>query len=1021
MINRYLIKNSPLVSLNNFNRQDKGVFIQQDRDGLSYSDGDVEEQYIYRVISSVGDVSSLSEELRNFERDWASECHLSSKRANVFRALDFSDVHYVLEIGSGCGAITRFLGEQGGQVDAVEGSLRRAEITRLRCRDLDNVHVFHADFNTLKLPESHYDLALLTGVLEYAGKFAKSGKGPVDAAVAMLKRIVTCLSPGGKVIVAIENRIGFKYLAGACEDHFSRPWVGVSNYPDCDDPTYREKQGIETWDKGQWKEMLKRLQGVSSSWYYPFPDYKLATSLLAEDFIRNSSSAWSCLSRISSRDYTAIWHSSLDEQLFWQTAAAAGSLEEMANSFVLILQRRGAIDSEKSLVPFDFVHYSGHGRKPEFRVIVEKRKGEHTVKKRRIFQRTNPDHDAVVVQHLEDEPFYEGKPLAVHWANVLRSCSSSVTLDALLKKYYQYVIKECERVSANRLLDLLPFNIIIAEDGTWHSFDQEWVAKQDVVPQFIFFRAVLYFYLENKEILRPFCRRQNLKNGWEFVEYCLGRLLYSGEFNLKEFIAFENKIQQAVGRSEVVDSVECILDSTLEHTKNAWSWEKTSLVWGEEEVVVSKPVSSSQCDQGQSIIFQLPNEACSSPYIQLSLGIPKEKIGLVFTLHSFVLYGCLAAGKRDKIIPIEPDKKMPSLITLTGLTFYPNIRGGVFVVDEKEPQVLHFLFPQVDDRQKFSSLDCEVVLEVFGESDIHVYLEQCKIEKQCLAVLLEEKQQQLAQIEGSRAWQLLLRLKKAKEKIVGLLEWKTRETLVALGEISVSDNQGEDLKGEMISVILPVYNTGPDELRRTVESVLVQSYPNWELIIVDSCSTDMITQHALAGIKHPKIKIHYLKKSHNLTTAMDEGASLAVGSWITILGHFDRYRPDALWTFLQEVAGGEQDVLYCDEEIIERSGDVLDVRNKPGFNIDKLDGIDIIGRTLFIRRSLYKQAGGLNHELDGVHLFDLVLRASQYTEKIVHVKQALYQTRQFVPPTQDELDRVYSISKRVWERYKDTR
>ena len=363
---------SPLITLNKYTARDSGVFACRDAEaeGLSYSDGDAEEEYIYRVLASAEDLSSLSEELRGFERDWASECHLSSKRANVFRALDFSSVQHVLEVGSGCGAITRFLGEQGMDVDAVEGSLRRAEITRLRCRELDNVAVIQANFNDLQLPEGQYDLALLTGVLEYAGKFSKAEVDPVTAAVAMLDRIISCLRPGGALVVAIENRIGFKYLAGACEDHFSRPWVGLSNYPDCDDPQYQAKQGIRTWDKGQWQHMLEHLKGISTRWYYPFPDYKLAASLLSEDFIQSSSAAWSCLSRVRSRDYTAVWHSTIDEQLFWQTAAAAGALEEMANSFVLVLTREGKGASAGDLVPFDFVHFSGHDRRLEYRLGI---------------------------------------------------------------------------------------------------------------------------------------------------------------------------------------------------------------------------------------------------------------------------------------------------------------------------------------------------------------------------------------------------------------------------------------------------------------------------------------------------------------------------------------------------------------------------------------------------------------------------------------------------------------------------
>ncbi len=750
---------SPLVKMNGYTALTSGVFARPDAaaEELAYSDGDAEEEYIYRALTSAQDLSSLSDELRGFERDWASECHLSSKRANVFRGLDFSDVSHVLEIGSGCGAITRFLGEQDMAVDAVEGSMRRAEITRLRCRGLDNVTVIQADFNTLALPEGEYDLALLTGVLEYAGKFSAPGEDPTAAAVAMLGRIIRCLKPGGTLLVAIENRIGFKYLAGAGEDHFSRPWVGVSDYPDCADPQYLDKQGIMTWDRSQWRQMLAQLDGISSRWYYPFPDYKLATSLLSEDFIQHSSSAWSCLSRVRSRDYTAVWHSTVDEQLFWQTAAAAGSLEEMANSFVLVLTRGGGKERCAEPVPFDFVHFSGHGRRAEYRVKVVKKRGQDTVTTTRLNPGREPDPAAAVIQHLEEEPYFAGQLLAVHWLNVLRVCSASATFERLLQQYYQYLVAECDAAAAERLVDLLPFNIIVGVDGSWHSFDQEWQIGTKISPQFILFRAVFYFFLENKELLQPFCTRQSLRDGWAYVRYCLDHVLGPAEYDLGKFVRQENEILQAISLPESFSSVESILDTRPERAPDIWSWEKTSVVWGT-DAVIAEPVSSSPDGEGQRIVFSLPPEACSSDFIQLRLGIPEHQIGKLFSIRCFALYGCRPDGGREKIMPAEEGQVMPPLMQLTGLLSLPVTDEGIFVVDEKEPQVLHFLFAESCGKEEYTALECEVVL-AFSSGVV----------MQAVADMLIEKKQQLSEIEQSRAWQMILKIRQVKEKILSLL------------------------------------------------------------------------------------------------------------------------------------------------------------------------------------------------------------------------------------------------------------
>src|SRR5690606_12339781 len=109
---------------------------------FTYNDGDEIEQRLLSALKFCDDVSVLSKELLAHQIDWASEYHLSSDRANLLRP--FSDIFKsanVLELGCGCGAITRYLGESGASVIAVEGSQQRATIAAERCRDLKNVSV----------------------------------------------------------------------------------------------------------------------------------------------------------------------------------------------------------------------------------------------------------------------------------------------------------------------------------------------------------------------------------------------------------------------------------------------------------------------------------------------------------------------------------------------------------------------------------------------------------------------------------------------------------------------------------------------------------------------------------------------------------------------------------------------------------------------------------------------------------------------------------------------------------------
>jgi len=140
---------------------------------IYYSDADAAEKYLKNVVMKAQDLSSLSLELEGAIHDSVSEYHLSSQRANLLRGFNLDSIKNVLELDSGCGAITRYLGELGMNVDAIEGSSQRAEITRLRCRDLEDVHVINANFNDLVFPEAGYDAILLIGAVEYAQKYLK--------------------------------------------------------------------------------------------------------------------------------------------------------------------------------------------------------------------------------------------------------------------------------------------------------------------------------------------------------------------------------------------------------------------------------------------------------------------------------------------------------------------------------------------------------------------------------------------------------------------------------------------------------------------------------------------------------------------------------------------------------------------------------------------------------------------------------------------------------------------------------
>src|SRR5262249_39559638 len=152
-----------------------------------------------RAVKAADDVTDNASALKAFTSDWPSYYHLAPGRSNAIRALELPRDIKIIELGAGCGAVTRYLGEQHQTVHSLEGSPRRAAICRERCRNLPNVNVYVADFSNL-IPEPEYDVVLLNGVLEYAPSFFKENiaTDPVNALVQFAKSL---LKPGGIVVI----------------------------------------------------------------------------------------------------------------------------------------------------------------------------------------------------------------------------------------------------------------------------------------------------------------------------------------------------------------------------------------------------------------------------------------------------------------------------------------------------------------------------------------------------------------------------------------------------------------------------------------------------------------------------------------------------------------------------------------------------------------------------------------------------------------------------------------------------
>ena len=294
---------------------------------LPYEDG--AEAELLELFRTVENRRVGSDELAAAVHDWPTAYHLSPERAVLLTPLAVGSGDRVLDIGAGSGVNTRICADRGAVVTAVEASAARASLIAHRCAGLDGVEVLCGPLDALgDERRGVYDVALVVGVLEYAGTSQGGGGGPEG----LLNQVVNALAPGGVMVLAIENRLGLKYLLGFPEDHLGLPWVGWEGYRS-GEPT--------TWSRRELAQMIAEAGLVAQKWLYPFPDYKLPSAVLSEELYQQPD-AVDLVDQIvghpTSREYAQPVLVA-DDRAAHRTMVAAGLGPDVANSFLVVAAR----------------------------------------------------------------------------------------------------------------------------------------------------------------------------------------------------------------------------------------------------------------------------------------------------------------------------------------------------------------------------------------------------------------------------------------------------------------------------------------------------------------------------------------------------------------------------------------------------------------------------------------------------------------------------------------------------------
>ena len=964
-----------LIKLNDFTQGENRVWFDASQGDVDfgYSDGQEIEQRLKAIFTNASDLSCTSYELKSHISDWPTEYHLTPVRSNLIRALDLTGVKRVLELGCGCGSISRYLGDvkhaDGSviQVDSIEGSPVRAELAALRCRDLDNVTVSTANFNQIKFPENYYDLVLYVGVTEYAGRFSdrETDTEALQDLLALAKRAAT---KDGIVMVAIENRTGMKYVQGANEDHYAKPYVGIHNYA--------QPAGIRTYTKGEWQEQITLAGFTQQEFIYPFPDYKIPTIFLGEDYVDQNPFSFNHLEACRSRDYVRIFDFASREALFWESAAATQTMGEFANSFMILMGDNP--EKIEKMSRYDFLHLPSYERNLEFCMSIAKPKGEDHIVREYIdddLQKRQQIIDLVEHCRIEKEPFFQGTMLSVEWSRSLISYPELNVFEQFLRDYFAFL--QNRQQSKQLTIDLLPSNIVVQKNAEseinpkhYQVVDEEWQLKgalaDKLSAELVYFRAILFFYMVYPDFVEDkIIAQKKLHTLQDLLAYSfavIDKRLQPDQ--ILEYADVNEQFQNLISSRPANIDYQTILNKLDNISALRWKL-------GDESFSANSSISISGDGQFQreTLRFNLPATVRQIDSLQfLPCGEKIPDISAFFRVYAWRLLAVNNKAETRELFALDSEQTIAESVLSETIEFREGSAGlgYYFIHTHTLPSLILDISHQIClGSEEF--LRCEIEARYpLGEHG-QIMLEQSA---EMFAI-----QQQLDALKNSRSYLLankltvvagrlrqlktmlnrLLRRITAKKKVVNntsSVHWCTETS-----ELNVLANESV-----LVSIVIP-FRDKPELLKKCITSIVDKtSYAHYEIIAVSNDSVSRKTQKVCQDLlkQYPQLRFIEHNIPFNFSALVNQGVAVSKGDYLVLLNNdIEISSSDWIESLLQKAAlekvavvGGRLD--YPDGRI-QHLGLHIGVNKLPEHSFKEMHH-SVLGLQPYLRQSRYVTA-----------------------------------------------------------------
>jgi hypothetical protein len=474
---------------------------------------------------------------------------------------------------------------------------------------------------------------------------------------------------------------------GASDGCYSRPYIGLNGYP-------RNPQN-RNYDRYEWETLLNKAELPCYTFAYPFPDHLLTRVILSDHFVKSDRYAHSSLYHVKSRDYfNTDWRPDDDEFLRWETLGHSGYLADFANSFLIMAAGDEAILNQ--VLPYDFIHFSNPLRQKKYGTITYKLRDGDRVCKQKMAAVSDSADEALICHAPETGRYIRGPLLTSAWLHALLDNDADAAFKIRLKEYYAFLINYFkDNRQETGALDLLPFNIIIDAHGVYNPFDLEWHSDELFEPDFIFFRALMWFGYTHEIFISSFCKLRNLHTIRDFILHGFKLISLEVEDRIEKFVVFEERIHKKIDSDRTPEPVKQLVNQPFQYvTTTLQSKTYTAqLYWvGQNNVLENKnsvTVSAPLGSDPQMLFFKIPPKVADIRILRFD---PADRTGF-FHLSAVQLKWCDNKGQREQILwELQGTRAIAAHGMMQNVHFCPSAMGDAFLSTGVDPQII-FEFP----------------------------------------------------------------------------------------------------------------------------------------------------------------------------------------------------------------------------------------------------------------------------------------------------------------------------------------